>query len=34
MKRRALVAVMTGALCGMVLSPAGAFDLTGTWQGK
>jgi len=29
-----LGAVMAGALCGMVVSRASAFDLTGTWQGK
>ena len=34
MKRWRLVGVMTGALCGMLMSQANAFDLTGTWQGK
>ncbi len=34
MRRRMLVTAMAGALCGVMISRASAFDLTGTWQGN
>ncbi|HKA56057.1 MAG TPA: hypothetical protein VKJ47_20585 [Candidatus Binatia bacterium] len=34
MRRIMFGAVMAGALSGAMLSPASAFDLTGTWQGR